>query len=306
VHELSIIVATKDRPNDLRTMLASVQRQTVKPAQIVIVDASAQPVEAVAREFGALNVAYRRHWPPSAAAQRNAGLAAVAAEATLVGFLDDDIVLEPDAVEEMLRFWNGATNRVGGAAFNWLNMEPRAMGRLKRSRFVDRLGLYSTQVGGVAASGWQTIVDPVAVTTRVRWLSSCAAVWRREVFARHQFDPYFDGYSYLEDLDFSYGVGTDHQLYVVAGADFRHYPAKGGRISNFHFGRVEVRNRLYFVRKHGLSVLRCYLGLGVRVGMSCISGLWQRGQWSRAVGNIVGWWTRSELRLDAGDGAGTR
>ncbi len=37
------------------------------------------------------------------------------------------------------------------------------------------------------------------------------------------------------------------------------------------FGRVEVRNRLYFVRKHGLSIGRCYTGLAIRMASLLLS-----------------------------------
>jgi hypothetical protein len=54
------------------------------------------------------------------------------------------------------------------------------------------------------------------------------------------------------------------------------------------FGRYEVRNRLYFVRKHCLSISRCYLGLTIRLAMSIGSGLasLNAGLLLRALGNI--------------------
>lgn len=70
---ISLIVATKDRPDDLRKLLESLRRQIIRPAEIVIVDASHEPVELVVAEFPELTTRYLRHWPPSAAAQRNAG-----------------------------------------------------------------------------------------------------------------------------------------------------------------------------------------------------------------------------------------
>lgn len=105
-----------------------------------------------------------------------------------------------------------------------------------------------------------------------------------------RFDEFFDGYSYLEDLDFSYSVGKRYRLAVVAGAGFRHYPSPSGRVSSYHAGKVEVRNRLYFVRKNALSVGRCYLGLLVRLTMTLwYAILGHRGKnLTRALGNIVG------------------
>ena len=92
------VVATKDRPRDLRNMLASLDEQSVRPGQVVVVDASAEPVESVVAEFPSLRIDYLRHLPPSASAQRNAGIRAVDPAMDPVGFLDDD-VLEPGSME---------------------------------------------------------------------------------------------------------------------------------------------------------------------------------------------------------------
>lgn len=54
------------------------------------------------------------------------------------------------------------------------------------------------------------------------------------------------------------------------------------------FGRVEVRNRLYFVRKQGLSISRCYTALAIRMIMSVLSGLihCDGSLLARAAGNV--------------------
>lgn len=286
--KIAFVVATKDRPRDLRNMLTSLAEQSVRPGQVVIVDASAEPDERVAGEFPSLRIDYLRHWPPSASAQRNAGIRAVDPAMDLVGFLDDDAVLAEGAMEAMLAFWLQAPADVGGAAFNYLNPASVAGGRLKRSPLASWLGLYAAAPGEVAPSGWQSLTGRVEQTTWVRWLCSGASVWRRGVLATTVFDEFFDGYSYLEDLDFSYSVSRTHRLAIVAEAGFRHYPSPSGRSSAYRFGKVEARNRLYFVRKHGLSVGRCYLGLLVRLAMTAGSALAgrPRGKLARAAGNL--------------------
>jgi hypothetical protein len=108
----------------------------------------------------------------------------------------------------------------------------------------------------------------VSETVFVEWLPSGASVWRRGVFDSFRFDPWFDGYSYLEDLDFSYSVGKRYRLAIVAGAGFCHYPSASGRGAAYQFGKKEVQNRLYVVRKHHLSLPRCYLGLFLRMLMT--------------------------------------
>lgn len=287
--KVAFIIATKDRPDDLRKTLQSVESQSVVPDQMIVVDASESPVEHVTREFPGLCLDYLRHLPPSAAAQRNAGIAIVGADIDLIGFMDDDIVIEPQAVAVMLRFFEDASREVGGASFNLVNLPPHSMGGLKRSRFVSWLGIYSPQPGGVAPSGWQGLVGTIEQDLAVGWLATGAVVWRKEVFDNLEFDPFFEGYSYLEDLDFSYPAAQRHKLVIVAAARYCHYPSPSGRINGYRFGRIEVRNRLYFVRKHGLSVPRCYMALLVRWGMTLLKALGRlrRFEASRAAGNFV-------------------
>lgn len=287
-HTISLVVATKDRPQDLRTLLQSLRDQTAPPAQIVIVDASREAVAPVVEEFPQLNIRYLRHWPPSAAAQRNAGIQACDAAATLIGFADDDTTFEPIAFERMIHFWQSAPPDVLGAAFNIRNYPARGNSPLKHSRLAEWLGLYSPSPGTVSRSGWQTVSGELKETRFVEWLPSGASLFRREVFTAAVFDEAFESYSYLEDLDMSYTIGRRGRLAIVADAGFSHFPSAGGRVSARRFGRFEVKNRLHFVRKHGLSIGRCYLCLGIRMTMSACGGLihCDRHLLARAGGNL--------------------
>jgi GT2 family glycosyltransferase len=287
-HKLSLIVATKDRPDDLRRLFDSLQCQIIAPDEIVVVDASTEPVEPLMKEFPELAIRYMRHWPPSAAAQRNTGIRNCDAESTLVGFADDDTTFEPQAFSNMLKFWHDAGPDILGAAFNIRNYPDCGSSSVKRSSFVKRLGLYSPIPGAVSPSGWQTVTGNVDETLYVEWLPSGASVFRRSVFGENAFDEFFQSYSYLEDLDFSYTISRMGKLAIVADAGFSHFPSTGGRVSARQFGRFEIRNRLYFVRKHHLSVARCYLGLAIRLAMSVGSGLlkWDASLLFRALGNI--------------------
>jgi len=287
---ISIVVATKDRPDDLRRLLESLRQQTVTPPEIIVVDASRESVESVVTAFPELRTRYVRHWPPSAAAQRNAGIRACDPSATLIGFADDDTTFEPNSFAAMLRFWESAGEDVLGASFNILNYRLPGWQSLKRSRVSSRLGLYPEKQGGVAPSGWQSVIGKVSQTQFVEWLPTGAAVWRRHVLDGCTFDEYFDTYSYVEDLDFSYSIGQKGRLAVVAEAGYSHFPSAGGRVSPRQFGRLEVRNRLYFVRKHGLSVPRCFLGISIRFAMTLLAALpsFDRGMAARAIGNVEG------------------
>jgi glycosyltransferase involved in cell wall biosynthesis/GT2 family glycosyltransferase len=289
--KLTFVVATKDRPEELRRMWRSLCRQTRPPDEVVVVDAGAGPSPREGLDPAAFAATHIRAERPSSAGQRNAGLDAVSPGTDLVGFLDDDAVLEEGAVEEMLRFWEGADGAVGGAAFNLVNHPPLELASLKHTRLAESLGFYSKRPGTVAPSGFQTMIGFVERTTWTEWLPSGASVWRREVLRHHRFDEWFSGYSYLEDLDFSYRVAKTFRLAVVAGARYRHLPAAGGRGSGYMFGLREVLNRVRFVRANPeLSLVKCRTALVVRLLMSVAFGIkeFKLVHLERAWGNAVG------------------
>jgi GT2 family glycosyltransferase len=288
---LAFVVATKDRPQELRRLWRSLLAQTRPPDEVVVVDASAQPSPPAGQRTDPPVLRHIAYPVASATRQRNAGIDAVGSGADLIGFLDDDAVLEERAVEEMLRLFDEFGPEVGGAAFNMANHPPLDLAGLKRTPIAEALGLYARRGGAVTASGFQTMIGPVEATAWADWLPTGASVWRREIFRGHRFDEWYSGWSYLEDLDFSYRVGRAYRLAVVASARYRHLPAAGGRPGGFAFGVREVLNRLHFVRKHDeLSPARCRAALMARLLMSLAFAVREMdaSYAARAFGNAAG------------------
>jgi len=290
-HEISFVVATKDRPEELIRMWRSLRSQSRVPDEVIIVDSSARPSTLVGPQAAPPVLRYIRTAVASATRQRNLGLDAVGPDTDLIGFLDDDVVLEEGAVEEMLRFFETADAGVGGAAFNMVNHPPLDWPVLKRSRLAEALGLYARRGGAVTASGFQTMIGPLARTEWTDWLPSGASVWRKDVLRDCRFDEWFGGYSYLEDLDFSYRVGKSYKLAVVAGARYLHLQAPGGRGGGYAFGLREVLNRVHFVKKYPeFSPGKCYAALTARLLMNLAFAARERKASFivRAFGNAVG------------------
>jgi len=288
---LAFVVATKDRPEELRRLWASLLAQTRLPDEVVVVDASAAPAPLVSPRPARPVLRRIPSAVASAALQRNIGVDAVGPAVDLIGFLDDDAVLEENAVEEMLRLFDAYGPELGGAAFNLINHPDLTFPGIKRTPLVGSLGLYARRSGAVTPSGFQTMIGTVEATTWTDWLPSTAAVWRREIFRGHRFDEWYSGYSYLEDLDFSYRVGRVYRLAVIASARYRHLPAPGGRGSGYEFGLREVLNRVHFVRKFPeLSLVKCRAALLVRLAMSVAAAARELdpAHLARAWGNVVG------------------
>ena len=74
-------------------------------------------------------------------------------------------------------------------------------------------------------------------------------------------------------------------------AKYYHYPSSEGRESRYLFGRKEVLNRIYFVKKNAeLSLLKCYISLFIRMSLSLINFVFrgQIAEFPRILGNITG------------------
>jgi GT2 family glycosyltransferase len=289
--KIAFIIATKDRPGELRSLMRSLEEQSHKPDEVILVDGGNLPVIESLHHSLKFPVIYLKSRPPSAARQRNAGFKAVSPETDLIGFLDDDVILEKTALERMMTFWEKATPEVVGAGFSMINHPQLAAAKMKSSPLAESLGLYGAKKGRVLRSGFQTMIGEVNKTMEVQWLPTGAAVWRRPIFELYQFDEWFSAYSYLEDLDFSYRAGKSGRLAVVSDARYFHMMAPAGREDSYAFGQREILNRLYFVRKHPeLSTPRCVLALILRMAMSFFLYV-KKGDkrfLQRLLGNIAG------------------
>ncbi len=288
MEHLCLVVPTKDRREDLKRMLASLATQTQLPDHVIVVDGSEHPIADVLAEFPSLPFEYVRVFPPSLARQRNAGMARLLDNATLAGYLDDDVVLEPDAVRNMLRFWKSAGPEVGGAGFHIVNNP--VPGLLAFKRF---FGIDGDVPGKVLSSGFPSTICGVTRNLDTDWLYGGATVWRRNVIETFPYDEWFVGTGFMEDVDYSFDVRGRYRLCVVADARLAHYSRPVREDRQRLLGIWQVVNRMYFVRKHarrGLStVAATWASLGLillNFGIGILKT--DKRYLRRAIGNAAG------------------
>ena len=279
-------------------MLGSVSEQSALPDQLIVVDGSASPVEHVVRAFPRLPIEYVRCVPPSLARQRNAGMARLAAGITLAGYLDDDLVLERDAIERMRAFWDSSQADLGGAAFNITNNPKPGALRLKRL-----FGIDSARPGRVLASGCASTIPGQAADIETEWLYGGATVWRRGVIESFTYDEWFIGTGFMEDIDYSFGVRLRHRLAVVASARVIHYSAPVRLDRQSLLGTWQVVNRMHFVRKYrdrGLSLVAAWYATAGLLLLNLGAGLLRgsRAHLNRARGNLAGIWSELSGRRE--------
>ena len=271
--KFSLIVCTYLRPKALLQLLQSVQRQTVYPDEILIVDGSTNnETELILKENQFKNLIYslvpKEH--RGLTRQRNYGIARVNNEMEIVCFLDDDTVLENNYFEELLKTYQVCPEAlgVGGYISNETKYEfvgkeyqPKrnefcfdGWKRKDGNRFVLRkkFGLDSDSPPGFSPlfSHGRSVgfLPPSGKTYEVEQLMGGVSSFRKKVFETLQFSTYFEGYGLYEDADFTLRVAQIGKLYLNTNAKLNHYHNPSGRPNQYQYGKMVVLNGWYVWR----------------------------------------------------------
>ncbi len=97
---VSVVICTRDRPDHLRRCLASMTRQTLRPAEIIVVDNASvdDRTRIVAENAG---VIYVREPRPGLDIARNSGARRASGE--FIAYTDDDVILNDTWLERLIR-----------------------------------------------------------------------------------------------------------------------------------------------------------------------------------------------------------
>jgi glycosyltransferase involved in cell wall biosynthesis len=271
--KFTLIVCTYMRPEPLLLLLQSVQKQTVYPNQILIIDGSTNKeteIQLSKNKFKNLNYFLVNENDRGLTKQRNFGLNLVDNSSEVVCFLDDDIVLEHNYFEEILKTYTiyPDASGVGGYIVNesrWTFVGQNYKAKLKEyyydgwkindgSRFLIRklLGLDSNQPPGYAPnySHGRSVgfLPPTDKIYPVEQLMGGVSSFKKEVFDSFRFSTYFEGYGLYEDADFTLRVSKSGQLYLNTAAKLSHYHDEAGRPNQYKYGKMVVRNGWYVWR----------------------------------------------------------
>jgi GT2 family glycosyltransferase len=186
----------------------------------------------------------------------------------------------------MRAFWESSGPEVGGASMSIINQPVVRSSALMRLFF-----MHGDVPGKLLRSGFSTRIPFVERTIETEWLYGGATLWRRSALNEFRYDEWYAGYGYLEDVDYSYRVSRKYRLFVVGDARTWHFSAPQSMDRQFEWGRQQVFNYLYFVRKMGsFSRLAIAWSLTGILTMNFLAFLRRGGRQrlNRLRGNFVG------------------
>jgi GT2 family glycosyltransferase len=271
--KFSLIICTYMRPEPLLQLLQSIEAQTLYPNEILIIDGSTNEESGIVLKENRFEELKYFMVPPESRGltkQRNYGIERVGNEMEIICFLDDDIVLENDYFEQLLKTYQIYPEAlgVGGLIINETQWAKVAEGyhpkidefhydgwkRKEGTRFVLRkkLGLDSDCPPGYSSlfSHGRSVgfLPPSGKVYEVEMLMGGVSSFRKKVFESLQFSTYFEGYGLYEDADFTLRVSKIGKLYVNTSAKLSHHHHPSGRPNQYRYGKMVVRNGWYVWR----------------------------------------------------------
>jgi GT2 family glycosyltransferase len=227
---ISVVIASKGRPDFVSETIENLERQTLKPKEIIIVVPSKEDLPT--KRWGD-DVRYIVG-PLGLTVQRNKGIEAISNTVTYVAFFDDDFELKADYLEQAVAFMNANVSVVGISGHILVD------GGISRD---DAKKLIASYKPGANPRGMFYSQGKHHI------LYGCNMIIRRDVLNYEKFDENLPFYSYGEDYDLSirlerYGlIGRFHGCIGV------HLETPGGRVREVLRGYSFVANNWYFLKK---------------------------------------------------------
>ncbi|NNE07718.1 MAG: glycosyltransferase [Gemmatimonadetes bacterium] len=226
---ISIVIPTHNPGHKLERLLQSIAESGVEEKEIIVVDdSSSQCLKETASRFPIRIARTPRQSGPATA--RNLGARLAGGDILL--FLDDDVVMEPDALREVERFFEAHPDR--HAMIGVYSSEPVNRGLLPRYKALQCFSFYQNH-------------DEISAVSLL-WAAKTAI--RRELFlSLGGFDESFARPS-MEDLELGRRITKQTPIYLNRRVVVRHeFPSTLRRNMKDHFDRGSLWVRLFFRHK---------------------------------------------------------
>lgn len=253
--KVSIVTPTFFRHIELPDYFKSIEFQTHKPFEIILVDGaplSENRSESLINEYinaKNLNIKYYRH-QGGTAIQRNYGIDK--AKGDLILFMDDDVRLSPNFIENIKYYFDSDGEQKIGGITGYRTNKYFDFSKNQRWKWYKKLrllneftpGKYDFETGYPINNNGQ---KPFSGIREVDFMTTACTMYRSSILKNEvKFDGFFIGYGILEDTHLSLNIKKrGYQLYQCGDAHCVELSAASGRSSKDIIGERTVINYYY-------------------------------------------------------------
>ncbi|MFL5307757.1 MAG: glycosyltransferase family 2 protein [Polyangia bacterium] len=244
--DISVVIPTFNRRARLLSLLSDLRQSTLQPREILVVDASDEPL----RDDGLDSRVRVVRTAPSVCAQRNRGIRE--AQAPWIFLCDDDIQVPPDYLERLAAHVAAqpAAGAVSGLVLEqvsgrWTAQYPTTSAAALLWSRVFQLGLwgeihchgllgdllaahYRSRGNHISSAGWPVVTDFSAPFFRTPIYGLGASLVRRAWLLDSPFDERLDRRGYGDNYGVAIGFPAEG-IHVVTSASVRHHKEPADR-----------------------------------------------------------------------------
>ena len=244
----SIVIPTKNRPEELRKIFASLMIQTKLPDQIIVIDQSSDDKiikNELKRVLKKKEIEFNYLCNNKIKGLVEAKFYSLNyCKYEIISFFDDDIVLQPDYIEK-IDFAFEKYSEVIGANGVILNMP--------KKNYLQRLFFKITHVGIFSDNRYE-VVNSINKKTKpflVNTLSGGLSSWRKEVLKQVDFDVKNHFHSY-EDKEFSIRINKKYPngMYIIPQAKLNHFHSEINRETIIKLIKMNVFEIMIIYKKN--------------------------------------------------------
>ena len=250
----SIIICTYKRQKWVENLLVSISEQTVMPKEIIVVDAYEKDIDYSYPD--GMNIKLLKSGVKALTYQKNLGLDE--ADGDIIFFLDDDLFLEKNYIEENLDVFNNDFNKKIGAVSGYITNQ-WGVNRNRQDlvmKIAEFFNLYDGDFspGSVSSSGIFVELNglqPFSGIKKIDFVPGGCTAFRKEVFEKFRPPLHVNKYG-GEDKTFSRMIAGDWEMCVCGDAKLQHFSAEGGaRQTNYSETKSTVKFNLFIQKNYG-------------------------------------------------------
>lgn len=275
---ISIIIPTFNRYDDLSQTLDSIFHQTTSPEEILIIDDSdnesiSNLINGESSRFDKRGIDlkyFRNPHQKGSGIARNFGMKLAFGDIIL--FLDDDVILDPDYITEILKVYKQYPHVIGVQGYI-TNFKQFSRFKFLYNKIFYR---YNQEKNKCKVLVSTNIVYPSSVDEMIEceWLSGCNQSYRKNKIADFTFDENFRRYSLKEDVDLSYRIYKRNpgSLLLTPSAKLVHKAVDVARMPGKTIRCMEYVHSFYLFSKNIdqnlINILKFYWAWGGEILLS--------------------------------------
>jgi len=257
---ISIVIPTKNREKDLIECIESIVKQTALPNELIIIDdgnISIAKKNLIQYLLQNSDIIFQYFKKEIADSSESRNLGAKKASGEIILFLDDDVILNKNYIEKIIKVYeeNKENEKLAGVG---------GMINAREKSFIEKIFdrtffLHSSKPWSILPWGFQTWKYDLKKEEKTDWLPGCNCSFRKEIFRKYQFKSLQVGRVGLEEIEFCWQIIKDGYYFIITPfAKLVHKEPPIAQETAFLSGWKEGFNRFLIFELHVKKTLKNY------------------------------------------------